>query len=207
MGHFELWKVLHKNRGAKLWEKELSGLLQDWEGVSEAVIFELGPYWYQKGRSEFRGHLFKTGRSEPSVVAHAFNPSAWEAEAGRFLKPCLEKTNKQTKNWQICEYKIPETREISELPPLKLVRYNVCYMPCACKCTLVGRHWHSQCVGHTFWNWGIRDNLLCFSSWYPFLWQSVLLKCAQRMSNIPLRVFRAPSPEAVVGKAIDLNII
>jgi hypothetical protein len=49
------------------------------------------------------------------VVAHAFNPSTWEVEAGRFLslrppglqrefqdsqdyteKPCLEKTNKQT---------------------------------------------------------------------------------------------------------------
>jgi hypothetical protein len=44
------------------------------------------------------------------MVAHAFNPSTWEAEAGRFLsefqdsqdyteKSCLEKqkTNKQTK--------------------------------------------------------------------------------------------------------------
>jgi hypothetical protein len=49
------------------------------------------------------------------VVAHAFNPSIWEAEAGGFLslrpawskefqdsqgyteKPCLEKTNKQKK--------------------------------------------------------------------------------------------------------------
>jgi hypothetical protein len=38
------------------------------------------------------------------VVAHAFNPSTWEADAGGFLssrqgyteKPCLEKTNKQT---------------------------------------------------------------------------------------------------------------
>jgi hypothetical protein len=63
----------------------------------------------------------------PGVVTHAFNPSAWEAEAGRFLssksasglqsefqdsqsyteKPCLEKTktkaNKQKKktHWQL----------------------------------------------------------------------------------------------------------
>jgi hypothetical protein len=54
---------------------------------------------------------------EPGVVVHAFNPSTWEADAGRFLssrpawstqhsqgyteKPCLEKqqTNKQTKEY------------------------------------------------------------------------------------------------------------
>jgi hypothetical protein len=59
----------------------------------------------------------KKERNSQAVVAHTFNPSTWEAEAGRFLssrpawatsefqgsqsyteKPCLEKqTNKQTK--------------------------------------------------------------------------------------------------------------
>jgi hypothetical protein len=52
---------------------------------------------------------------EPGVVVHAFNPSTWEAEAGRFLsskpawstefqdsqgyteKPCLEKQKKKKK--------------------------------------------------------------------------------------------------------------
>jgi hypothetical protein len=29
--------------------------------------------------------LFKKLYTKPSVVAHAFNPSTWEAEAGRFL--------------------------------------------------------------------------------------------------------------------------
>jgi hypothetical protein len=44
---------------------------------------------------------------EPGVVAHAFNPSTWEAEAGEFLssKPAWStekktKTNKQTKQQQ-----------------------------------------------------------------------------------------------------------
>jgi hypothetical protein len=55
-------------------------------------------------------------RNRPGVVAHAFNPSTWEAEAGGFLssrpassksefqdsqgyteKPCLEKPKKKKK--------------------------------------------------------------------------------------------------------------
>jgi hypothetical protein len=63
----------------------------------------------------------KTG---PGVVAHAFNPSTWEAEAGGFLsskpdwstsefqdsqgyteKPCLE--NKQTNKQKICLFVSP----------------------------------------------------------------------------------------------------
>jgi hypothetical protein len=28
---------------------------------------------------------FKKRRNKPGVVAHSFNPSTWEAEAGRFL--------------------------------------------------------------------------------------------------------------------------
>jgi hypothetical protein len=42
------------------------------------------------------------------VVAHTFNPSTWEAEAGGFLssrtarateKPCLKKNKKKQKKW------------------------------------------------------------------------------------------------------------
>jgi hypothetical protein len=60
--------------------------------------------------------MFINVLKKPGVVAHIFNPSTWEAEAGRFLssrpvwiqsefqdsqgyteKPCLEKSEKKNK--------------------------------------------------------------------------------------------------------------
>jgi hypothetical protein len=41
-------------------------------------IFYVHPFCY------IYFYIFKT-REDPGVVAHAFNPSTWEAEAGRFL--------------------------------------------------------------------------------------------------------------------------
>jgi hypothetical protein len=31
--------------------------------------------------------MYRSLKYEPGVVAHTFNPSTWEAEAGRFLSP------------------------------------------------------------------------------------------------------------------------
>jgi hypothetical protein len=72
-------------------------------------------YWSSvQKKKAFRTFLPQNCKSSPAVVTHAFNPSTWEAKAGRFLssrsglqsefqdsqgyteKPCLEK-NKKTK--------------------------------------------------------------------------------------------------------------
>ena len=48
-------------------------------------------YWKKEGQERemgetlYMGDTGKGGRLKPGVVAHAFNPSTWEAETGRFL--------------------------------------------------------------------------------------------------------------------------
>jgi hypothetical protein len=65
------------------------------------------------------------------VVAHAFNPSTWEAEAGGFLssrpawsteKPCLEKQNK-TKQNKTKQNKQNKTMREGQYIPHEILKY------------------------------------------------------------------------------------